>query len=330
MEENQNPTAPVVDEAAEDKEWDQAQDNFAKENDHKPEKEEEPKKPEVPENETEEEKKAREEKEAADKKAKGEEERANETPEQKAEREKKEKEAADAEAAKTETPGEQPDTRSVLREMAADEKAIKDDIREQMFSDVPTQLEDEDGDPIKSIDDLTGKRVNPKTGKAFTEEEAAAFLLDMNNKIRDRLTEVEKEVEQIAETNISIKEGSENIKRKYGELLKVNPNGVREKVWAAFERTLVVDEKTKIITKAPVPIEEFYDLALEPYAKFAEKLEADAAAEEARQNKDEEKDEELKRAKDNSDRADLTPGSASAGTDKEDEEWGKAAKAVFG
>lgn len=339
-------TTPTAAEEAEDKEWAQAEDNFAKENDFK---KEDPEKSETGKDgkptgkddkgaQTPEEKKKAEEEEAE--KAK------NETPEETEARHKKEAEEKDKNPEGEEdqpVQPEVPDTRTILREMAADRKAIKEDIREQLFSDIPTQIEDEDGDVIKNIADLSGKRINPNTlpggkaydpkypkGRAFNDEEAAAFILEANNFIKEKREEAEEKLEQITETTVTLKEETENIKKKYGELLQVNPNGIREKVWTAYEKTLVVDEKTNIITEAPVSLEEFYEIALAPYAKMAERLEAEAAKDEQQKSKDEEKDEELKRAKDNSDRADLTPGSASAGTDKEDEEWGKAAKAVFG
>lgn len=272
-------------------------------------------------NETPEQKKTREDKEAAAKKL--EEERALETPEQKAEREKKE--AADAKAveeaqAKEDDPTYR-DQRAVQREIVADSRAMRDDVRKQMFSEVPTQLEDADGDLIRTPQDVM-KLMNPNTKKPFTEEEATIWLFQAQKHLEEQLANTDKQIDAIADANIMIRDEADTIRTRYAELLKNMPE-LFKSVWTEYAKTLTTDEKTEVITKAPVSLEKFFDIALKPYADRAEEL-SKQDEEDAKKNK------KTERTNTQSDRSDIIPGGKSDTMDAEEKEWDAAAKVVYG
>lgn len=329
MDEGQQPDAATL---ADDKEWEQASADFkadagldpGKPVDTKP-KDDATGKPDPAKPVEGDEAAKKVEEEAAAKKL--EEERANETPEQKTAREAKEAEEAAAAAkptAEQEAARAVRESRGIQRELAADEAAMKEDIRKEMFSEAQTELTDADGDPIRTVADVM-KLHNPNTKKNFTEEEATMWLLQAQKHLSEKLQEVEGKVQQIAEVNITLKDQSDNIRSRYGELLKSNPNGIREKLWDAFQKTLEKDPKTDIIIKAPVSLEDFYDTALAPYAKLAERLEEEAEAEDkAKKDKD-----EKERGQTRSDRADVVAGASGDTRDAEEKEWDQAAKAYY-
>jgi hypothetical protein len=286
--------APVVD-ATEDKEWEQAAEDFSKGVDPI-EKKEEPKDDKVQEDggkdDTE----------------------PKETPEEKAEAEKPKEEP------KVEDNPVIREQRAVQREIAEDQKAMKEDIRKEMFGDVPTQLLDADGDPIRTIADMQ-KLLNPNTQKPFTEEEAAAYLFQAQKHLEEQLKEVEQKVDSIAEVNLSIKDQSDNVRTKYGGLLNAMPD-LRKAVWAEFEKTLKKDEKSGIIIEAPVSLERFYDIALQPYANYAAKLKKEDAQRQAEEDK-------KQQSQDKTDRTDIFSGGKSDTKDAEEKEWEAAAKVVY-
>lgn len=229
------------------------------------------------------------------------------------------------------------DARAVARENQQQLETIKTDVRKQMFSEVPTQLQDTDGDPISTIEDVM-RLINPQTGEQFkTEEEAGMWLLAAQQQFNKNLESINQQVDQIAETNIDLKDQSDAITYEYGELLKhPDMKELRDQLWAEYSKTLVKDEKTGIIMKAPVSLETFYRTALEPYANLARELEsreqkseADTqaqAAADAKAKEDAEKDRQQKRA----DRSDIYGGGTNKNEDPADKEWGEAEEAVFG
>lgn len=255
----------------------------------------------------------------------------NETDEQRTEREAKE--AAD-EAAEAENGA--PDTTAISARVAAREaaqavEAVKSDIRTKMFAEVPQVLQDADGDPIKSIDDVV-KLINPRTKEPFTEEEAASWLLSAQQQFNQNLTQVEKQIDQIAEVQVDLKDQADMLTYEYGELLKEMPE-LQEQLWTEYEKTLVKDEKSGIIIKAPVSLSNFYKLALKPYVDLAAKLEGDAVAkteaDEAAAAKATADAEAAKRQK-RQDRSDIYGGGKTDTQTEDEKEWGAAAKSVFG
>jgi hypothetical protein len=186
---------------------------------------------------------------------------------------------------------------------------------------------------------------NPATGNAFTEEEAYPFLLAGQQKFNETKAATETQIQSIAQTNVAIKQEADYVNAKYGDILK-NDTGLRDKLWAQFEKTLEKDPTTGIITKMPVSLEEFYELALEgrsapapvvapvvpgtpaaPAVPDPAKVAADAAAAETKAKADA----EIARQQARADRSDIyvAPSDPKA-VDKDDDEWGKAAKDYYG
>jgi hypothetical protein len=243
------------------------------------------------------------------------------------------------------------DARSAARETAEQTKAVVADVRAKMFADIPTQMVDSDGDPIQTVQDVMNL-VNPATGKGFTEEEAYPWLLAAQQKFNENRAETESKITAIADINMAIKQEADYVNAKYGAILKAD-TGLRDKLWAQFEKTLEKDPATGIITKMPVSLEEFYELALEgraapapsaatppaapgvakpgepaaPAAPDPAKVAADAAAAEAKTKADAEAAKQQARA----DRSDIyIPPADPKAVDKDDDEWGKAAKDYYG
>lgn len=251
-----------------------------------------------------------------------------------------EKKAPDVE----EEPGNQPpapdnvdadrNQRRVQLELDADRKEIAEDIRKELYSDVPTKLLDADGDPIETIQDVM-RLQNPQTGKAFTAEEASQYLLQATRNLEKQQATTEKELEGIVDTNINLKEDADYVKDKYGELLSHMPK-LRAQVWNLFQQTLVRDDKTDIIKKTPVSMKAFYDNFLTPYVKEVDRIKAEEkAAEEAAEKAKQEaevKKKEVKEKRTNSqaDREDIYSNNSKIGTmDPDEKEWADAAKELY-
>lgn len=210
--------------------------------------------------------------------------------------------------------------RGIQRELAEDQKLTREEIRKEVFGDVPTELADADGDPIRTVADVQ-KLMNPNTNKPFTEDEATLYLLQAQNHLSQQIETTNKQVEQIADIQLSLKDQSDSIRAKYGELLKSMPE-LQKELWAEFEKTLERHPDTDIITKAPVSLERFYDTALRGYARSAE-LEAANAKAQAQAKADVEK------VQTRSDRQDIYGAGRSSTTDAEADEWAQAAKLVY-
>jgi hypothetical protein len=223
------------------------------------------------------------------------------------------------------------DTRLAQREAAQEVKQVKVDVREKMFKDAPTELKDADGDPIKSSADVM-KLMNTVTGKPFTEAEATAWLNQAQQQLIKNVATMESQIEAITEVNITLKDEADVVKGDYGELLKVMPD-LRDKLWAEYSKTLSKDDKTGIITKAPVSLESFYRMALEPYAKMAAQLEGQetAKAEAAAKAEADAAKAKADRKQAQLDRSDIYGGGKiDESTDPDAKEWAEAAEATFG
>lgn len=271
---------------------------------------------------------------AADKKAADDAEAAKaatETPEQTEARHKKEKEEADARAAAEEANKpvnpEFRAARQTQREIAQAEEAMKADVRKELYPDLQTEILDADGDPVRTIEDAM-KLMNPNTKKAFTEEEAAKYLLDMSAYLKKENDKATKEIEKVAAVNLDLYDQRDNVKEKYGALLKSMPD-VAKRIVLAYNKTLVMDSKQQFVLEAPVNMEEFFDIALEPYQKTAQqmtdqKAADDKAAAEAKAQKDKE------RKQTRQDRSDIYGGGKADSMDDDEKEWAQAAKAHYG
>lgn len=225
--------------------------------------------------------------------------------------------------------------RNAARESAEQVKTFSNDVREKMFSTVPEQVQDAEGRPIKTLEDVQNY-INPQTKEAFTEEEAAYWLMNAQQQLRETKADTDKQIEDIAQVNIRIKDEADVINSKYETYLKENPD-IRKSLWAQYAKTLTVDEASGVITKAPVSLEEFYELALEPRVAAAQPKPAasvatptqtpeQVAATEAAAKVEADKARQQKRA----DRSDVYMPPTDPNLDPEEKEWADAHKAEFG
>lgn len=223
------------------------------------------------------------------------------------------------------------DARNAARTYAQQVEAVRTDVMAKMYGEVPETLQDADGDPIRGIEDVM-QLINPRTGKEFTEDEAGMWLLSAQQQFNQNRATIEKEAEQIAEVNLDVKDQADAINAKYGDYLKANSE-LRDELWADFQSTLVIDEKSGLITKAPVSLERFYERALSPRIEAETKAQADteakAAADAAAEQQAKEAAEKQRR-RDRSDRSDIYAPNNQPDDDPEAKEWADAAREVFG
>lgn len=227
--------------------------------------------------------------------------------------------------------------RAADREYQAQVQAVKSDVRAKLFPDVATQLTDKNGDPITGIDDVM-KYDNPRTGEPFTEEEAGMWFLSANQQLKDQLAVIEKQVEQIAEVHLTLKDEADAIKAEYGAYLEANPEE-RDDLWADFDSTLVKDPESGLILRAPISLEKYYRRQLKNVDKnttqtttvaptttdsttVTETTTVDPAKAEA--------DAKAAKAARRADRSDIYSGGDKQVEDPEDQEWAAAEKKVFG
>ena len=226
------------------------------------------------------------------------------------------------------------DTRLAQREAAREVATMKADVRAKMFKELPfTELKDGDGDLIRNAGDVQ-RLINPDTKQPFTKEEAEAWFANASQQVvanQKTVAAAEKQIEQIADVNLGLKDEADVIKNEFGELLKAMPE-LRDSIWAEFNKTLTTDKETGIIIKAPVSLETFYRTVLAPYAKVGKQLESQEAAKvaEAEKAKADAAAAETARKQNRADRSDIYGGGKPDVNDPEAKEWADAATAVFG
>lgn len=238
--------------------------------------------------------------------------------------------AADDAADDDAKPNTRDEIKEAMRELEAEKashstqrETLKKEVLDSLYPEgINRQLLDSDGDPITGIDDLT-KLINPKTDDYFTEEEAGAWLLSAQQQLNKDIEQLENYADEVAETHLTLREAAAYIEESYGDLLKSMPE-VADKVYAAYEKTLVKDPNSGIVIKAPVDATEFYDLALQGYKQVADQMTVQKQAEEAAKAKAAEEAAKAAQA----DRGDLKPAGKSK-LPKGEDEWGDAYEEYF-
>ena len=240
------------------------------------------------------------------------------------------------EAPADDEPEEKPATReeikAALRELdqekqtASDTRSqLKNEVLETLYPEgIDRQLRDADGDPITGIEDLT-KLINPKTNDYFTDEEAAQWLLGAQQKLNQDIEQMENYAYEVADTNLTLKEGTDYIQEKMGDVLAAFPE-VADQLLEAYTATLVKDPKTGVIIKAPVDVVKFYSVALKPYQA---QLTAQAEAEAAKKAAEKKAAEEAAKAG-QAEREDLSPrGESKPPLGEESQGWADAYKSYY-
>lgn len=202
-----------------------------------------------------------------------------------------------------------------------DDAALQAVVKDLYPEDIPNPLVDSDGDPIKSVSDMLNL-VNPRTGEAFTYDEARAWIDEKTSQYQSAVQERLDEANRIVENNTSLTQGVAKVQQVYGKLLKSMPE-VADKLVQTYEKTLEFTPNGNV-KKAPVDILEFYNVAMQPYVDMAEKAEQ---FKEAAEKKVEQR-EKIKRTK--SDRADLSNTGDVDTRSESDKEWDAAFREVLG
>lgn len=217
------------------------------------------------------------------------------------------------------------------RELKQTREAITEDVRQKLFGDKPTRLEDADGDPIETVADVM-KLQNPVTGKPFTAEEAASWLMQAQNHFQKQSAKDQAEIEKIVEVNVALKYDLEAIKSEYGELLAAMPK-LRQRLSDEFAKTLELGADGDTVVNTKIGMKDFYDMVLAPYVKQAEQMKADAEAKEQaeKDRQVQKKEQEAQQKRTRSDRGDVvaTRTKVEENNDPEENEWAKVAKEYY-
>lgn len=190
-------------------------------------------------------------------------------------------------------------------------------------------LADKDGDPLDSLDKVMS-HINPSTGRPFTEEEAGMWLLQAQAKLREDVSNIGSRINDIAQTNLTLKDEADIINYQFGALLR-HPDfkDVRDNLWTQYQKTLTVDPKTGVIVKAPVSMEQFYKTALEPYARMGRQL-ANQQAQQVQQQQQQQEQAQTAKQQRRADRSDIYGGGKTDMRTDDTKEWDAAAMSAFG
>lgn len=171
-------------------------------------------------------------------------------------------------------------------------KEASKQVIEKLYPEgIDKNIYDSEGKVIKTAQDIVDRGlINENTGEAFTYEQAASFMLEAGRKLTENIAELESYAEGIAEKNVSLLEGNKRVMDKWGEMLgKDGKPGTLPKEDVAtladtyIKTQLKFDKTNSYITEMAMSPEEFYNIALAPYARFNAQQQRDAeAAETAR------------------------------------------------
>lgn len=221
--------------------------------------------------------------------------------------------------------------RRTARQLAEERSVFIKDAREKLYPDLKTELTDSEGKPIRNTADLM-RLENPATGKAFTEEEAAGFLLKAQSHVAKQNEEADARAEQVADVLMTVNDESQEVKAKWGGLLaeleKSKP-GFADALLARYKQQLEVDA-TGIITGYKMSPMEFYDTVLDGYDMARKALQSgdEKVAEVSQEQKKTQV--KLDKARRKQDRSDITSGSNTDVRDEDDKEWDAAHQNQFG
>lgn len=214
--------------------------------------------------------------------------------------------------------------RAIQREIEADRNQMFEDVRENLFSDFEPEIKDADGDVIRTPADVM-KHINEETGKPFTAEEAVAWLHAMEGQKTQERANNEREVERVAEVNITLRDEIDEVRTKYAKIFKDFPD-LRKEIWDDYKQTMKVDPKSGIIVDTPFSVKGYFERSMKPYAQYAEQLQTQASAKE---QKAEAARKAAERRQNQADRSDVIPRGNSNVSDEEEDAWAATAKEYY-
>lgn len=168
--------------------------------------------------------------------------------------------------------------------------SARDEIIDKLYPEgIDKNVYDSNGKVIKTAQDIVDRGlINERTGEPYTYEEAASFMLEAGRKTAENLEELNSWAENVAEQNITLIESNHRVMDKWGDTLKSLPKEDVEKLAAQYISTLEFDKTNSYVTKVVISPEQFYDIALAPYAQLNEALAKNAEYEaEAKRLRDE-------------------------------------------
>lgn len=229
------------------------------------------------------------------------------------------------------TPSPVAEARATQRQMEEEFNKVKNDVAQDIYKDLPIELKDSDGDPIRSVEDVmklidsrTKTAENPE-GKPFTEEAAVAWFNYHQGELQKSITNADEEANRITNVNITLKDESDKIQKEFATVLKENPETVK-KIWDTYAKTLKVSASGKVVLSAPVSLYEFMSNSLTPYVDAA-KVKADALAESEAAKK---LADEASRKQDRHSRSDIFGPGKTDNMSEDEKEWDEAARNVYG
>lgn len=167
-------------------------------------------------------------------------------------------------------------------------RRVREEIIEKLYPEgIDKNIYDTNGNVIKTAQDIVDRELlNPRTGEPFTYEEAASWMLNAQQQMNKNIEELYKYAEDIGELNVSLIESNRRVMELHGETLKNLPEGIAEKLAAAYVKTLEFDKTGSYVVKAKIDPVEFYDLALAPYNELRETLAENQRLAEEQKQKD--------------------------------------------
>lgn len=219
-----------------------------------------------------------------------------------------------------ETPIEQPKTE---RQPFYKQQMEFERERTELVNDVLDKMGVQDkiiegGEEIKDYRQLL-EFMNPQTGEAFTEEEAAAWYLQRTQNLHTANEQARAQAQQIADQYIGLKNGSVRTMEKYGKFLNNNLE-LKKQLAMEYDKTLTKTDDNSIILKAPIDVEEFYDFMLKPYLELEETRNRLAELEKNKELADAEKRNQIE----NADRGDIIDRAGVTSKNESLDDWTKA------
>lgn len=165
-------------------------------------------------------------------------------------------------------------------------KEAADEVIEKLYPQgIDKNIYDTDGNVIKTAQDIVDRAlVNPNTNEPFTYEQAASFMLEAGRQMTENIEQLREYATEIAEKNVNLLEGNNQVIAKWGDTLKALPKETVDMLADTYMKTqLKFDKTNSYITEMAMSPEDFYNIALSPYSKLNEAIAKNAELETAAQ-----------------------------------------------
>lgn len=228
---------------------------------------EEPKEPETPPKKEEEPEVSIEKEEETPAEEPKEEEKKEEEPPAKEEEPKEPETPAEEEPVEEAKPLTKDDVTSIIKDLRNEERVSTQDL-ETATNDIieafypngltNTLVDDKSGKELKTPQDVVDA-----SGGEMSIEQATQWLMNEQYKLDKQVEEIKHSAKDLAELNVSFRQGGKKVLEKYQPLFKAYPQ-VQNKVWDLYKEMVKEDKERGIVLSAP-DIEKFYDNFLDPY-----------------------------------------------------------------